>query len=147
VKEFALKCRSVTEGKAKGPALVTSQPISFWGGVDPKTGLIVEKSQELRGKNVTGKVLVFPYGRGSSTSSAVFLEAVRCEKAPVAIVNVQTEPLLAIGAILAKQLYGKSIPIVDHVEENPCRKISNDDMVEVDAERGIIKVRRRNQKG
>jgi hypothetical protein len=134
------------EGKTKGRALVTAQPISFWGGLDPKTGSTIQKRHELRGKNVSDKVLVFPYGKGSSTSSAVFLEAVRSHKPPVAIVNIETEALLAIGAILAKQVYGKLIAIVDHAEENRCRTIANNDMVEVDADCGIIKVRRSAEK-
>jgi predicted aconitase with swiveling domain len=142
VEEFTLKCRKIMEGKAKGRALVTSQPISFWGGLDPKTGVIIEKRHELRGKSVSGKVLVFPYGKGSSGGSAVFLEAVRCHKKPVAMINIETEPLLAVGAILAKQVYGESIPIVDHVEENPCLRIVNNDIVEVDADNEIIKVRK-----
>lgn len=140
--EIALKCRGVIGGKAKGEALVTIEPISFWGGIDPDTGRIIDKKSRSYGKNISGKVFVFPYGKGSSTSSAVFLEAVRCNKAPAAVVNVETEPLLTVGAILGMKLYGKSIPIVDHVEKNPCEVISNQDFVEVDADRGILVIRR-----
>jgi hypothetical protein len=140
--EIALKCRGVVGGKAKGEALVATEPISFWGGIDPKTGRIIDKKSGSFGKNISGKVFVFPYGKGSSTSSAVFLEAVRCNKAPVAIVNVQTEPLLTVGVILAMRLYSKSIPVVDHVEKNPCEVIANQDFVEVDADRGILVVKR-----
>jgi predicted aconitase with swiveling domain len=76
------------EGKAKGVALVTSQPVSFWGDLDPKSGIMIERRHELCGESVFGKVLVFPYARESSTSSVVFLEVVRCDKAPIAIVNI-----------------------------------------------------------
>jgi len=140
--KIALKCRGVVAGKAKGEAIVATRSISFWGGIDPKTGRIIDKRSGSFGKNISGKVFVFPYGKGSSTSSAVFLEAVRCNKAPAAIVNAHTEPLLTVGAILAMKLYGKSIPVVDHVETDPCEVIANHDLVEVDADRGILMVTR-----
>jgi predicted aconitase with swiveling domain len=143
--EIVLKCHGVVAGRAEGEALVATEPISFWGGIDPATGRMIDKKSGSFGKNISGKVLVFPYGKGSSTSSAVFLEAVRCNKAPVAIVNVQTEPLLAVGVILAMRLYGKSIPVVDHVEKNPCEVIANQDFVEVDADKGILVVKRARQ--
>lgn len=138
--QITLKCRGVMGGRARGAALVTSTPISFWGGVDPKRGLITDKRSELFGRSIRGKIFVFPYGRGSSTSSAVFLEIVRRNKAPAAIVNIETEPLLAVGAIIAEKLYGKSIPIVDQVQANPCETIRSDDWLEVDADNGIIRV-------
>jgi len=140
LEEIVLKCRGVMSGKAKGEALVTTQPISFWGGIDSKTGLIIDKRNEMCGKSICEKVLVFPYSKGSSTSSAVFLEAVRRGKAPVAIVNVETEPLLAVGVILANRLYQKIIPVVDHVQTNPCEIIANSDLVGVDADSGVLRV-------
>lgn len=142
MEQITVKCRGVMGGKARAEALVTTQPISFWGGIDPKTGLIIDKRNECYGKSISGRVFVFPYGKGSSTSSAVFLEAVRSKKAPVAIVNTQTEPLLAVGAILAERLYGISIPIVQHVQMNPCELIEDGDFVEVDADMGVLTVTR-----
>jgi len=138
-----LKCRGVADGKAAGEALVTSQSISFWGGIDPIKGLVIDRKNELFGKSIIGKVLVFPYGKGSSTSSAIFLEAVRRKKSPVALINFETEPLLVVGAVLAKKLYNESIPIVDHVNVNPCETIRNGDHLEVDAGLGVIRLTRR----
>ncbi|MHA2380380.1 MAG: aconitase X swivel domain-containing protein [Candidatus Thorarchaeota archaeon] len=77
-------------GDASGTALVTSQPICFWGGLDPKTGTITERDHELKGQNVAGTVFVFPTGKGSSTTSAILLESVRCGTAPAAIVNANS---------------------------------------------------------
>jgi predicted aconitase with swiveling domain len=134
-------------GKAKGEAIVTTRPISFWGGIDPQTGVVIDKRNELYGSSISGKVFVFLYGRGSSTSSAVLLEAVRCDNAPVAIVNVETEPLLVVGVILAQKLYGKTIPVVDSFEVNPCEQMANDDSVTVDGDRGVVEVRRKVMKG
>ncbi len=128
-----IRCNPLLKGVAKGVALVTSQPICFWGGLDPKTGLITERGHELKGQCVTGTILVFPTGKGSSTTSAILLEAVRRRTAPAAIVNIKTEPILVVGAIIAENLYGQTIPIVDNPEIDPTINIQSGDWVEVDA--------------
>ena len=91
---------------------MTSQPISFWGGVDPKSGCINDPRHELFGRPISGKVLVFPFGKGSSTTSLIILELARVSKAPGAIINLRTEPILATGPIVSKHFYGKEIPVV-----------------------------------
>jgi predicted aconitase with swiveling domain len=100
-------------GTGRGRLLVTRQPISFWGCVDPATGRISDKRHELFGESVSGRVLVFPFGKGSSTGSLMVLELLRVGLAPAAIVNVRTEPLLATGPVVGKHFYGKSFPIVN----------------------------------
>lgn len=120
-------------GVASGTALVTSQPICFWGGLDPKTGIITERDHELKGQNVGGTVFVFPTGKGSSTTSSILLESVRCGTAPAAIVNLKTEPILVIGAIIAEKLYDRIIPIVDTPERDPTGVIRSGDWIEVNA--------------
>jgi len=141
MEKIIIKCRSVVGGFAEGEALVTNQPISFWGGLDPKSGLIVDKRHELWGKNVSGKILIFPYGRGSVSGTTVLLEAIRCDKAPKAIINIETEPIIAVAAVLAEKIYGKTVPIVDRPEVNPIDVIKTDDIVKVDATAGIIEVK------
>jgi len=143
MRKTTIKCRVVVRGIAKGEALVTSQPISFWGGLNPKSGVITDRRHELHGKNVSGKVLVFPYGTGSVSGTTVLLEASRRNKAPKAIVNLETEPIIAVGAILAEKMYGKTIPIVDRPERNPIEIIRTGDLVKVDAKLGLIEVTRR----
>ena len=147
MEEIVLKCHKVAGGKASGKALVTAHPVSFWGGIDPKTGSIIDKKSDAYRKSISGKIFVFPFSRGSSTSSAVFLEIARLKKAPLAMVNIETEPLLAVGAILSEKLYGMRIPIVDHVERNPCEVIRNHDFLEVDADNSAITVIRKELKG
>ncbi|MFC1718846.1 aconitase X swivel domain-containing protein [Candidatus Poribacteria bacterium] len=104
--------RSLVSGSAKGVALVSKEPISFWGGIDTRTGEIIDRRHELSGANVAGKIFVFPQGRGSSTSSAVMLEIIRAGVAPAAIINLRVEPILALGAIIADELYHRTVPIV-----------------------------------
>jgi uncharacterized protein len=104
--------RTLVPGEAHGPALVLTEPLSFWGGLDPATGVIVDVHHPQRGAVVTGMVLVMPGGRGSSSSSSVLAEAIRAGTAPAAIVLAEPDPIIALGAIVARELYGVSIVIV-----------------------------------
>jgi predicted aconitase with swiveling domain len=106
------EARTLVAGHASGPALVLDEPLSFWGGVDPATGDIVDVHHPQRDANVAGRVLVMPSGRGSSSSSSVLAEAIRAGTAPAAIVLGEPDPILALGAIVARELYGRSLPVV-----------------------------------
>ncbi|BCG87339.1 hypothetical protein MesoLj113c_34490 [Mesorhizobium sp. 113-3-9] len=99
-------------GKAEGQALVFSQSLSFWGGIDAETGEIIDHSHPGLGQNVAGKILVMPSGRGSSSSSSVLAEAIRRGTAPAGILLQRPDPILAVGAIVAEFLYGISMPLV-----------------------------------
>ena len=98
--EIAATC--VLPGTNRGRLLSTQQPISFWGCVDPLTGNISDRRHELFGESISEKVLVFPFGKGSSTGSLMILELLRLDLAPAAIINVRTEPLLATGPVVGK---------------------------------------------
>ena len=106
------EARTLVAGEAEGRALVLDEPLSFWGGVDPATGEIVDVHHPQRGANVARRVLLMPSGRGSSSSSSVLAEAIRAGTAPVAIVLAEPDPILALGAIVARELYDVAIPIV-----------------------------------
>lgn len=99
-------------GNADAPALVLTQPLSFWGGVEVETGQIIDRSHAALGQRVAGTILVMPGGRGSSSSSAVLAEAIRRGTGPAAIVLAVPDPILTVGAIVAETLYGISCPIV-----------------------------------
>ncbi len=107
-----MKGRPVVAGAATGEAVVSAQPISLWGGLDAKTGEVIDRRHDCSGRVVTGKVFVFPWGKGSSTGSAILLESVRLGKAPAAIVTRATDPIAALGSIIADELYGKPLPLV-----------------------------------
>lgn len=104
--------RALVAGAAHGLVLVLDEPLGFWGGVDPATGEIVDVHHPQAGANVAGRVLVAPGGRGSSSSSSVFAEAVRAGTAPAAVVLREADPILALGAIVARELYGHAVPVV-----------------------------------
>ena len=106
------EARTLVAGTAEGEALVLDEPLSFWGGVDPATGQIVDVHHRQRGERVTGRVLVMPSGRGSSSSSSVLAEAVRTGTAPAAIVLLEPDAIVALGAIVARELYGVELPVV-----------------------------------
>ena len=104
--------RVLVEGSARGPALVLEEPLSFWGGLDPSTGEIVEAGHPQRGEVVTGRILVMPSGRGSSSSATVLAEAIRAGTAPAGIVLGEPDDIIAIGALVAAELYGVSFPVL-----------------------------------
>jgi predicted aconitase with swiveling domain len=106
------EARTLVPGEARGAALFLDEPLSFWGGVDAATGEIVDVRHPQRGDNVAGRVLVMPSGRGSSSSSSVLAESIRAATAPAAIVLAEPDPILALGAIVARELYGISVPVV-----------------------------------
>ena len=97
---------------------MSAEPLSFWGGYDPHTGEIIDRRHDRSGVIARGRVLVFPRGRGSSTSSAILLESIRNGTAPAAVINLATDPILALGAIVADELYRVSMPIVVLLEED-----------------------------
>ncbi len=124
-----MKGRSISPGKAEGEALVSKEPIGFYGGVDPRTGEVIEKGHELEGKNVKDKILVFPCGKGSTVGSYVIYGLKKNGVAPKAIVNRETETIVATGAILA------GIPCVDGIDID---KIKTGDRIKVNADEGIV---------
>jgi predicted aconitase with swiveling domain len=105
-----LKGRIIYKGKAEAEALVTTMPISFYGGVDPNTGVIIEKGHELQGVSIKGKVLVFPQGKGSTVGSYTLYRMKKNGVAPAAMINKETETIVAVGAIISE------IPFVDKVD-------------------------------
>ena len=135
--EEILKGRCVVPGHGEGEVIVTAQPISFWGGVDPETGCINDPRHELMGQSISGKVLAFPFGKGSSTGSLIMLELARVDKAPAAIINVRTEPILATGPIVSKHFYGKEIPIVT-LDEEAFRMLKTGQHAIVNAAEGTV---------
>ena len=107
-----LRSQVLVAGAGAGPVLRLEEPLSFWGGVDPVTGRIIDQRHPRCGESVAGRVLVMPYGRGSSSSSSVLLEGVRLGTAPAAIVLRELDGILALGAAVARELYAKSPPVV-----------------------------------
>jgi uncharacterized protein len=107
---FTLRGRIIHAGQAEGPALVSPVPIGFLGGVDPDTGMVVEPGHPLQGRSVAGTVLVFPTGKGSTVGSYTILRLARSGLAPAAMVNAESEAIVAVGAIIG------GIPMVDQVD-------------------------------
>lgn len=106
-----IRAHPLVHGVGAGPLLVTDEPLSFWGGVDPATGEVVDRHHPLCGISIAGRVLALPGGRGSCTGSAVLLELVANNVAPAALLVVEREEILSLGAIVAGLLYGRSLPV------------------------------------
>jgi hypothetical protein len=99
-------------GEAEGDVLALDEPLSFWGGVDPTTGEIVDARHPQRGEVIGGRILTMPSARGSSSSASVLAEAIRAGTGPAGIVLGEPDPILVLGALVALELYGKVVPIV-----------------------------------
>jgi len=138
--EEILRGCCVVPGTCEGEVIATSQPISFWGGVNPLTGCINDPRHELFDQCISGKVLVFPFGKGSSTTSLIILELARVNKAPAAIINMRSEPILATGPIVSKHFYGKEIPVVT-LEEEAFKMLKTGQHVSVNAQEGVVTIR------
>ena len=127
-----MKGRTIYPGKTEGEALVSKTPIGFYGGIDASTGIVIEKGHELEGKSVTNKILVFPNGKGSTVGSYVIYGLKKNGVAPKAIINRETETIVATGVILA------GIPCVDKINID---EIKNGDRLVVDAGKGVVEVK------
>jgi predicted aconitase with swiveling domain len=132
-----LKGRKVVGGKTEGEALVTRQHISGWGGIDPRTGRIIETRHELRGVSFAGKVLVFPGAKGSSGWSNQFHLARLMGVAPAAMLFNETTTKVALGAVVVRA------PAMTDFDRDPLDLIETGDWVKVDADAGIVEVTKR----
>ena len=119
--------RTIKAGRATGRALVSPEPIGFLGGVDPDTGTVIEKGHPLEGHSISGRVLVFPTGKGSTVGSYTLYRLARNQKGPAAIVNQRSEAIVAVGAIIS------DIPMVDLVDISMIR-----DGAQVVVEDGVV---------
>jgi phosphomecalonate degydratase small subunit len=129
-----IRCRKISKGKAQGKVIKTKDTISFLGGVDPKTGIVVDKGHELYNKKISDKILVIPGGKGSTVGSYVLFQMTKNQTAPKAIISLKAEPIIAIGAIMA------GIPLVDMPEADVLNILKDGDIIQVDADSGIIKI-------
>ena len=124
-----IRGRGIAGGLGKGPLLVSPVPLSFLSGVDPESGIIVEKGHPLQGACITGTVLAFPYGKGSTVGSYVLYALSRNGHAPAAIVNTEAEPIIATGAIIGE------IPMIDHIDI-PMNRLRSGVQVQVNGDSG-----------
>jgi len=132
--------RGCTPGEFKGEVVVSLHPFGFWQGIDPQTGIVIDQRHDLCGTSLCNKAFVFPYGRGSTGTPGIFLEAVRNGCAPMAIVNVKSEPMIVACALLAEAFFHVSIPIVDGLTADYQNLLRTGDRVRIDGASGIIEV-------
>ncbi|NTV00558.1 MAG: DUF126 domain-containing protein [Methanoregulaceae archaeon] len=126
-----IRARAISRGKGSGPLLVSPAPITFLSGVDPDTGVLVEKGHPLEGCSIAGTVLAFDFGKGSTVGSYVIFALHRNGNAPAAMINTSADPIVAVGAIIG------GIPFVDQPEIS-IHRLRSGVMVTVDGTAGII---------
>jgi len=132
VMEF--KGRGLVEGYVEGIALVSKEPISFLGDIDPGTGTIIRKNHELYSLTIKNKVFVFPYGKGSTVGSYIIYRLRKNNVAPKAILNIRSDPVVIVGCVIS------DIPLVDMLPEKFFKEIGSGDKVIVDAYKGIVRI-------
>jgi predicted aconitase with swiveling domain len=135
-----LSGRGCAAGLFEGEIVVSAQPFGFWQGLDPATGLVIDKRHDCCGVSVKGKAFAFPSGRGSTGTPGIFLEAVRNGCAPAALVNVTSEPMIIMCALLAEAFFQVRIPIVEIAGTRPHDLLRTGDRVRIDGATGRIEV-------
>jgi predicted aconitase with swiveling domain len=106
-----VRCRILLPGTVTAEAIVLDEPLSFWGGFDPETGTIIDRRHPQAGARLTGRIVVMPSGRGSSSAGSVLAEAIRAGTAPAAILLAEIDEILVVGALAAVELYGVEMPL------------------------------------
>ena len=129
-----IKGRKIVGGIACAEALVSRDPISFYGGIDPVTGEVIEKEHNLEGKQITGKIFIFPTGKGSTVGSYVIYRMKKLGTAPAAIINLQTEAIIATGCVIS------SIPLVDKIDQQSFMNLKTGMAIRVDGDQGLIEI-------
>ncbi len=135
--KIKIKGRIISKGYAEGEAIVSKKKISFLGDVDPKTGVVIDKNSDIYGESISGKVFIFPFGKGSTVGTYILLQMVKNGVNPKAIVNKKTDVVVASGAIIAE------IPLIDEPERDIFEIIKTGDFVKVNAYEGWIEIERR----
>lgn len=138
---YVLHGQAVIPGRAAGPALVASEPLSFWGGYDHATGEIIDRRHPLSGQVAAGRILCLPFTRGSSTTTVVLLEAVRAGTAPAAIITTGVDTFFALASVVADEMYGQPVPLVALAERDFAR-LRTGDWLALDGD-GTVAVRHR----
>lgn len=128
--DITLQGRIIIRGKARGRALVSHEPLSFWGGYDWKTGEIIDRRHDLSGSIARGKILAIPFTRGSSTTTAVLLEAIRAGTAPAAILTTDVDFFFALASVVADELYTSPLPLIA-VTEADFEQLRTDDEIQI----------------
>jgi predicted aconitase with swiveling domain len=129
-----IRCRTISRGSAEGEVLITNDAISFLGNIDPKTGKVVDANHELFGQSIKDKILVFPHGKGSTVGSYVIYQLFKNGVAPAAMINLESEPIVAVGAIIS------AIPLVDRLEKDPYSILKNGMSIKVNSSEGYVEV-------
>lgn len=138
--ELIFQGKVVISGEAQGVGLVSREPLSFWGGYDWQTGEIIDRRHMLSGAVAKGKILAVPFTRGSSTTTAVLLEAIRAKTAPAAIITTGIDFFFALASVVADELYHTPLPLIS-LNENDFAKLTSGDKIHI-SEYGLITIQR-----
>jgi len=142
MKQLLTKGKGLVMGSAAGETLVSQRAFTFAHGVDPSTGIVTDVRSDIRGSNVKGKILFYPFGKGSTTASSWFLETVRLGNNPAAVVTEAVDLSAVIGSIMAKVVYGKDIPVMSGIPRTAYSSLEAGAEVFLDARRGEVRMKK-----
>jgi len=142
MEKISIKGNPIIAGIATGIALVSNEPLSFWGGYDWKTGEIIDRRHPLSGEIAKDRILAIPFTRGSSTTTSVLLEAVRAKTSPAAIITTGMDFFFALASVVADELYVKPIPLVA-ISASDFARLQTGDQMEIDRDGSVIVNRNR----
>lgn len=139
--QIVMKGKGLIRGSVEARALVSQKAFTFAHGVDPSSGNVTDIRSDIRGSNVKGRVLFYPFGKGSTTASSWFLETVRLGNHPAAIVTEGVDLSAVIGSVMARLIYKKDIPVISAVPRSLYAKIPSGETVVIDAKVGEVRVK------
>jgi len=139
MKPWLRRGKGLIMGSARGEALVSLRAFTFAHGVDPSTGVVTDVRSDVRGMNVKGKILFYPFGKGSTTASSWFLETVRLGNNPAAVVTEAVDLSAVIGSVMARIVYGKVIPVMSEIPHTDYVGLKSGDKIFLDAERDEVR--------
>ncbi len=135
--ERGVKGEVLVPGEAVGELLVSTDPLSFWGGYDARTGEIIDRRHPLSGANGTGRILAIPGTRGSSTTTAVLIEAFRLDTAPAGFLVTDRDTFLSLAAVVADEMYQKQVPVI-MVSPADFKQLQTGQQIQISADGGLL---------
>ncbi len=135
-KRMSFSCRIITGNSIKGEAIVSKKRISFYGSIDLEKGIVIEKDSDIYGKSISGKILFFKGGKGSTVGAYALMKLKSNNVAPKALICLKADVIIAVGCVLA------NITLVDSINEEILNKIKDGDIIEIDCDKGLIHIDR-----
>ncbi|MEM2928179.1 MAG: DUF126 domain-containing protein [Nitrososphaerota archaeon] len=136
-KRISVSCRIITGDNVKGEAIVSKKRLSFYGSIDLEKGIVIEKDSDIYGKSITGKILIFKGGKGSTVGAYAIMKLKSNNVAPKALICLKADEIITVGCVLS------DITLVDSINKEVLNIIKDGDIVEIDCEKELIHIEKK----